>query len=294
MANNDKLAKLREKIQNTDTGGSGIGFWNPPQGSTTIRILPEVGEMPYFYQEVGRHYLPDKTQVTCPRFTTEGELECPICDLVKQLYRGTTADKELAKELRVSKSYHMNIVVRKPEDKLSDTAEGPFVYTPGVTIFNFISSIIMNPDYGDITDDEEGFDLTITREGEKLETKYNVVARRLPSPVHQNDDEFNRIFEEAVDLSPAILSEDPSEDNELSQGRIILVKPYNRIIDDYGLWPEMSSSDVAKTKVNDNPTASARDVVAARRQTKVEDSTPSDSAGEALAQVRQRRSRRTE
>ena len=57
-----KLDALRKKLKDTDLGGS-RGFWAPQQGMNVIRILPEVGDMEYFFQEVGRHYLPGKKMV---------------------------------------------------------------------------------------------------------------------------------------------------------------------------------------------------------------------------------------
>ena len=270
MTKEERLAALKEKIASTNVGGGGAGFWSPPQGATTVRILPEVGDMPFFYQEAGQHYLPDRTQVTCPNFTSEGDLPCPICELVSELYRGTEADKKMAGELRVRKSYWMNIVVRKAGDRGGDTAEGPFIFTPGVTIFTDVASLIANPDYGDITDPEDGFDITITRTGEKMETKYSVVARRMPNPLHVDNDEFNRILDTAADLLFVELSDNSAEDKELSDGFVLKLKPYDRIIRDYGVEPGMNAAALNAKAVDADPKQSVKQTLAARKTRRAE------------------------
>lgn len=242
----DKLAKLRDKLANTNTGGGGnSGFWSPDQGSNLIRILPEVGEMEYFFQEVGQHRIGD-TYVYCPSFTTDGEEDCPICQLTSELYRGSEADKKLAGQIRVGKKYWMNIVTRdKDKDTGGDTWKGPFIFTPGVTIFKEIVAIIGMPDYGDITDEEDGSDIYIMREGEKLETKYSIQARRAPCPLAAEESDIDKILDSAADLSYVMLSDDPSEDDTLGEGYIVKLLPYDRIVDEYGLAPGMSAREVS-------------------------------------------------
>lgn len=100
----NKLASLREKLEKTDMGGS-RGFWSPQQGTNDIRILPEKGDMAFFFQEVGRHYMPGEKMVYCPKFTSAGKLDCPVCDLVDELYSlGDPASKKLAGNIRVRKN----------------------------------------------------------------------------------------------------------------------------------------------------------------------------------------------
>lgn len=225
----DKLSALREKLAKTDMGGSS-GFWSPEQGSNVVRILPEVGEMPYFYQEVGRHYFTSDKQVYCPRFTSDGELDCPVCELVSDLYKGDKASKALAGDLRVRKMFWMNIVVRDGKE-----TKGPFIYTPGVTVMQAVSAYIQDPDYGDITDEEEGVDLVIEREGTGRETRYQVIARRKDSALADTDAAIDKIFNDAKDLSYVEVSEDPEEDKELSDGHAVWLLPYNRIVTEFDL-----------------------------------------------------------
>src|SRR4030042_1749486 len=147
-----KLDKLRQRLSTIDTG-MGSGFYGPKEGRNLLRILPPVGEMEFFFQPVGRHYFPPdgKKYSYCPSFTSDGELPCPICELVTELKN--SGEKKLADELRIKRSFWMNVINR------DDDSKGPLVYTPGIIVFSELSSLISDPDYGDITDPLNGYDI---------------------------------------------------------------------------------------------------------------------------------------
>lgn len=254
----DKLAALRAKMAQTDTGGGGReGFWTTPLGVSTIRIMPEVGGMQFFYQEAGQHFLPgegDKVMpVYCPSFTTGGALPCPICEVVNLLYKGTAGDREMAEKLLRSKAYWMNIVVRDPaEDVAGNTAKGPYIWTPGVTIFRAIQSLVGSPSYGDIADFEKGCDLEVEKTGKGKDTKYQVFPRRSRDdiPLHSDPEVMLKLIESAQDLSYAVLSENPEEDKDLSQGLIVKLLPYDRMVSEFGIYPGMQLNRLAAGRTN--------------------------------------------
>lgn len=262
----DRLAKLRAKMASVDTGGS-TGFWSPPAGDSTIRILPEVGGMPFFFQEVGSHYIPGEKKsasIYCPAFTTGGTYECPICDLVAELWKGDEASKELAKQLRHDRKFWMNVVVRDPNDGGGNTGSGPFIFTPGVTIYNAIMVLLNNPSMGDITDLDYGSDLIINKKGEKLSTEYQVFPRpsRVDIPVHTDESKLNALLDKAQDLSWVMLSDNKEEDKALAGGLIVKLLPYNRMLDEYGIGPGM---DLTRLSSQPQSTSSAREAIAQRR-----------------------------
>lgn len=255
-----KLEALRDKLKETDIGGS-RGFWSPQQGMNTVRILPEAGEMEYFFQEVGRHYLPDKKMVYCPDFTTAGELDCPVCELVSDLYGvGDASSRELASKIRVRKMYWMNIVARD-----GDKTEGPFIYTPGVTVFSTVAALINDPDYGEIYDAYEGIDIMVERSGTGLETSYQVVPKRKSTPLVEDEDEIQKILDKVRDLSWVEVGDDPEEDQELSAGHAVYLLPYERIVKDFDLDmdPDELLDDVEDDEEDEHP---AKKDVARRRQ----------------------------
>lgn len=243
----ERLRRLQEKLGAIDTGWE-RDFWRPAQGRNIIRILPPVGEMELFFQLVGKHYnLPGERGLAsdyCPLFTLEGDEPCPICDLVSELRKGSVQDQALAKKIGLSRGYWMNIVVRDPNEKRpGTTGEGPYVYTPGVTVIEQIRTLVNSPDYGDISDPVHGIDLYVDRGGEGRNTKYLVNARRLmDSPLHVDEAVAQAWLDKAVDLTPVLLSNNPSEDAEVAEGVFVAVLPYERLLEKYGLGP---GSDVS-------------------------------------------------
>ena len=231
MSKAERLAALREKMKKTDTGGGGKGFWSPKQGRSVIRILPETGDMEFIFQEVGRHQFPDGKKVYCPKFTSVGALECPICELVDELYSdGDPSSVRLAKSIKLRRSYWMNVINRDDPDA------GPLIFTPGVKIFNQIQNLVGDPDYGDISDPEDGLDLVIIRTGTGgLDTDYDVKPRRNSSPLSESEEETSEWLEKVKDLSFVEVSEDPEEDSELAKGHAVYVLPYDRIVSEFGI-----------------------------------------------------------
>jgi len=226
-----KLAQLRQKLDKTDMGGSVGRFWYAKEGRSTIRILPEVGDMDFFFQEVGTHQLGEdyKTakKIYCPSYTSEGELPCPICEAQEVLYKqGKAGDKsaaKLAKMLAVKRKFWMNVIDRDNE------SVGPLIFTPGVMIMNALSTLVMDPDYGDVTDLLDGTDIIIEREGSGFDTEYQILPKRLVSPLHESDEQANEWMNAARDVSYVEVSEDSAEDVELAKGHAIWVHPYDRV-----------------------------------------------------------------
>ena len=289
----DTLDALRKKLGNIDMGGPS-GFWKPPKGKkSTIRILPPVGDMEFFFQEVGRHYgLADFGPITCPHFTSGGEEACPVCDLVARLYRGSKADKALAKRLRVSKSFWMNVVVRDPDDSDGiEISDGPAVFTPGTTVLAAIQSLIYDPEYGLVYDIEEGVgvDLTIERSGEGLETRYQVNPRRGDTPLHPDSDVVAQILEDAKDLSAAYLTDDPDEDADVVGERIVTVLPYDRIVAEYGVSPTAATDELESMMSDDEGVTSDESDSSRSRSGSNPSSRPSGKVGRDISDRRRRR-----
>ena len=176
------LDKLRQKLADTQEkmkgngGGGDFKFWSPKDGRNVIRILPPKPGTEDFYAEARVHYNvgPNKRMVTCGKTARS---TCAVCEFVDELYK--TKDKEdekLAKAMRATSRYYFNVVDRSLEEKDEDFGEVN-VFGSGATIFTDILSIIVDPDYGDITDAKEGYDLIITKSGKGLNTEYKTNAR---------------------------------------------------------------------------------------------------------------------
>jgi len=228
LTKSEKLAKMRQALSETDTGSGSAGFLGAlSEGVTIVRILPEVGDMPRFFQEVGRHQMPGKDgkRVYCPKFTSRGKLNCPVCEIVDQLYQaGDTASKAFAGQIRAKKEYWMNVIAR------ADEKTGVKIYTPGVMVFRQLMSLIQDPDYGDITDVEDGYDIKIERKGKtKNDTDYQVRAAKNSSPLSDDPDKVEEWLNAAKDVSFVEVGTNPDEDAELAEGHAVYVLPYKRL-----------------------------------------------------------------
>lgn len=225
----DALQRVREKLSHTDIGGG--KYWKPDSGRNVIRILPGVGDMgDAFWQDVGRHYIPDGPSFTCLAFTIDEA--CPICEAVDELYRDSDPNsKALARELNRQKQFWMNVIDRNNESR------GVQIFTPGPMIFGQISGLVMDPDYGAIYDEEEGMDIIITKTGEGMKTRYTVNARPKFTPLSDDPDLMDEWLESARDLTPLELSDDPDEDGtiiaEAGGSVAVTVLPYERLRDEF-------------------------------------------------------------
>jgi len=185
----NKYAALLAKVQSLNLGGG--KYWKPPVGRSVIRILPPIGTMGFFFKEAGVHYIGDN-HFGCPRISTDGQLPCPICEVQDELWK--SGEKDAAKQFNVNRSFNVNIIDRGKPDS------GVQIYCPGVSIFQAWAALVSDPDYGDISDPEQGFDIKIDRTGEgKNDTRYQVQCMRQPSPLGLPD-EIEKWLADATDL----------------------------------------------------------------------------------------------
>jgi len=152
-----KLAALRGDTRGTSSETS--VWFKPEEGETNIRIVPARDGDPlkemFFHYNVGEH----KGGVLCPK-KNFGE-SCAICDFASQLWRDGSENnddetKNLAKSLFVRTRYFSPIVVRGQE------GEGVKVYGYGKKAYEMLLGYILDPDYGDISDENHGTDIKLT------------------------------------------------------------------------------------------------------------------------------------
>ena len=131
-------------------------FWVPEIGENLIRVLPpRDGKL--FYMKVGVHYrLIGSGMEFCPRVTAN--LPCPICETVMDLRKvGSSGAMELVRRFSVTERYMMNVIV------LSSDVKEIKQYLAPKTVRLELLKIILDPDYGDITDLETGRNVVIEK-----------------------------------------------------------------------------------------------------------------------------------
>jgi hypothetical protein len=195
MVAQTKSQKYAALLKKLDEVKSDSGYWRPEMGKNTIRILPAKGAMSFFFIESGMHYMGENQSYACADINSKGKQQCPLCNVNKILWEAGEAAE--AKKWYVRRSYLMNIIVRGKE------SDGPKIYACGQSVFQQLATIIADPDVGDVTDPEEGFDLKLERTGEKIETKYTLREARDPSLLG-SDEEIEAWMGAAIDLEEYI------------------------------------------------------------------------------------------
>ena len=174
-------------------------FWTPKEGMNNVRILPPWNDEGVFYKEVPSHFSvgPQNKMFVCNAKLGHGS--CVVCDTVTKLLQSSSKDDvKLAEDMRVQLRVLYNIV------DLDDPAIGVQIMSTGPKIFRDVLSYFADPEWGDLTDPETGYDISIQRSGTGFQTQYTVRPKKNPSPIADPDwlsqlhdlDEFSKPADE--------------------------------------------------------------------------------------------------
>jgi len=183
--------KMRKRKASTSRQGTVIDKreWNKGR----IRILPCHGEDPA--KEFKSYYDKEaKKSVTSP--ATWGVVD-PLGDYLDTLYRTGEKDQKDHASASVSRSteYWLSCIVRGDEGTADNPNVRVFRATQGV--YQYICDVLSDEDYGeDITDENEGRDLLIKKDGEGVNTKWK--ADKMDQEVIVEDED---LFERLVEIS---------------------------------------------------------------------------------------------
>ena len=148
----DKM-KARKAALEGKGGGNRDTFWRPQDGEQTIRIVPTADGDPFkdywFHYNVGNNpgFLSPKKNF--------GE-DDPLNDFVRKLFNeGTEESIKMAKSLMARQRFFSPVLVRGEEDR------GVRIWGYGKQVYEQLLNLVLNPEYGDITDTETGTDLVL-------------------------------------------------------------------------------------------------------------------------------------
>lgn len=140
-------------------------------GTNVVRLLPGADDDTNFYAETKIHRVQINGQnrnVHCRK--VHGE-HCPLCDLYYGLWKtGNKEDETLARSIKPRARYYMNALDRENG--------GVKILSVGVILFNKIIATILDEDYGDITDPQNGFDFKIVKTMDGEYPKYDQSSAR--------------------------------------------------------------------------------------------------------------------
>lgn len=198
------LSALKEAIEKQKAGKGGFRFWKPQKyGKYTVRFLPQQSSDGFFYKEAAQHKVGDN-YFFCPKI--EGD-PCPVCEVYRKLWDiNTDASKELAREIKPRKQFLYNIIVKDEAGQPTDNPTKIETYMSGKKLYDKLMDYFFDPDYGDLTDVEEGYDFVINKEqGAQGFPNYdNSRPRPKHSPLHDDDEIIESILEGVKDLDKEI------------------------------------------------------------------------------------------
>ncbi len=147
----EKIRARKAALENRGNGKS--AFWRPQDGEQTIRLVPTSDGDPFkdfwFHYNVG-----DAPGFLSPK-RNFGE-DDPLDSFVRKLFNEGTEDSiRMAKNLMARQRFFAPVIVRGEEDK------GVRVWGFGKMVYEQLLNLVLNPEYGDITDPETGTDLVL-------------------------------------------------------------------------------------------------------------------------------------
>jgi len=148
------LAKMKAKRDALENRGNGkSAFWRPEDGEQTIRLVPTADGDPF--KEFWFHYNLGKNPGFLSPKKNFGE-DDPLNDFIRQLYKeGSDESVKMAKNLNARQRFFSPVIVRGEED------QGVRLWGYGKTAYKELLNLVLNPEYGDITDVDDGTDLVI-------------------------------------------------------------------------------------------------------------------------------------
>lgn len=169
------LRMKHEQLNNPQSGNNTDflkKFYQIPEGTNAVRILPWKDDEKEFYAETKIHRVtgPDGNVKNHHCRKIHGE-SCPMCDLYYALWKtGRKEDEDLARQIKPRARYYMNILDRESGEVK--------ILSIGVILFKKIIGAMLDEDFGDITDIESGHDFKIVKEMDGQWPKYDQSAPR--------------------------------------------------------------------------------------------------------------------
>ena len=193
MAIDFKKMKAKLHALNNKGGSKNAAFWKPQDGDQNVRIVPTADGDPFkqfhFHYNVGKN-----PGFICPK--KQHGKDCPVCNFAWHTYSEAKAsgDQEtlkFAKTLFPKERYFSPVLVRGEED------QGVRLWGYGVTAYRELVQLVLNPDYGDITDVDTGTDLVINY-GKPAGASFPVTKihpRRRPSSLAESSDDISSLLD---------------------------------------------------------------------------------------------------
>jgi hypothetical protein len=193
--NLDAIRGRLNKLQNTTSRG--VEQWKPAPGKHQIRLVPYKFNKENPFIELLFHYgINNKTYLSPSSFGRPD----PIVEFAEKLKRmGDKDDWKAAKKMEPKLRTFVPVLVRGEE------GDGVKFWGFGKTVYQEILGYISDPDYGDITDIENGRDIVVeVVSAEDSGTSYPVTTIRVKpkeTPLHEDDEKTQKFLNEQKNIT---------------------------------------------------------------------------------------------
>jgi hypothetical protein len=199
----EKMKAKRDALENRGNGKS--VFWRPEDGEQTIRLLPTADGDPF--KQYWFHYNLGKNPGFLSPKKNFGE-DDPLDDFIRNLYKdGSDESVKMAKDLSARQRFFSPVLVRGEEE------QGVRLWGYGKMAYKELLNLVLNPEYGDITDVSEGTDLVINY-GKPAGAQFpqtTITPRRRPSKLSENEDEVHSMLESIPDYNDVFERKTPDQ-----------------------------------------------------------------------------------
>jgi hypothetical protein len=193
----NRLAKLNNKGGGNSGSNFKNNFWRPPVGEKSqIRIVPYTHNKDFPFSELYFYFGIGKPRMIALSNFDESD---PILEFASQLRKsGDKENMELAKKLFPKLRVFAPVIVRGEEDK------GVRFYEFGKMVYQELLGVMADEDYGDITDIQNGRDITVevipAAETGKMFNTTTVRVKPKQTPIIDDESKVEDLLENQKEL----------------------------------------------------------------------------------------------
>lgn len=184
------IQKMKAKLVALQSKGGKTNFWRPEEGKKhSVRIVNTPDGDPF--KEYWFHYEIGKNSILCPKKNFKEE--CAICNFASKLYKENTEESAKMAKKFVSRQRFFSPILVRGEEK-----EGVKIWGYGKNVYQDLIQLVLNPDYGDISDPDNGTDLTMISgkaPGAQFPTTKLTPARNVSRLCQGTDDECRDLMD---------------------------------------------------------------------------------------------------
>jgi len=189
------IKKMKAKLAALQNKGGKTAFFKPEEGKRySVRVVGTPDGDPF--KEYWFHYEIGKNSILCPK--KNHQEDCAICNFASKLYKENTEDSaKMAKKFLARQRFFSPVIIRGEEK------DGVKIWGYGKNVYQDLLSLTLNPDYGDITDPDNGTDLNMISgkaPGAQFPTTKLTPARNASKLCQGTDEECRDLMDSVPDF----------------------------------------------------------------------------------------------